>query len=61
MCSIEFGIGSIEYMLRAWSATGFEFTAALSRAAGRPIVWNALAQFQTQPDSLAQVGMDGRT
>jgi N-acyl-D-amino-acid deacylase len=52
LCGVlrEFGIGSIEYTLAAQRRPDFEFTAALSRAAGRPIVWNALAQFQTQPD-----------
>lgn len=51
LCGVlrEFGIGSIEYTLQAQRRPDFEFTAALSRAAGRPIVWNALAQFQTQP------------
>jgi N-acyl-D-amino-acid deacylase len=51
LCSVlrEFGIGSIEYTLAAQRRPDFEFTAALSRAAGRPIVWNALAQFQSQP------------
>lgn len=51
----EFGIGSIEYTLRAQRRPDFEFTAELSRAAGRPIVWNALAQFQTQPDHWRKV------
>jgi N-acyl-D-aspartate/D-glutamate deacylase len=57
LCSVlrEFGIGSIEYTLRAQRRPDFEFTAALSRAAGRPIVWNALAQFQTQPDHWRKV------
>ncbi len=51
----EFGIGSIEYTLQAQRRPDFEFTAALSRAAGRPIVWNALAQFQTQPNHWRKV------
>jgi N-acyl-D-amino-acid deacylase len=51
----EFGIGSIEYTLQAQRRPDFEFTAAMSRAAGRPIVWNALAQFQTQPDHWRKV------
>jgi len=57
LCGVlrEFGIGSIEYTLRAQRRPDFEFTAALSRAAGRPIVWNALAQFQTQPDHWRKV------
>ncbi|MGE0826786.1 MAG: amidohydrolase family protein [Candidatus Binatia bacterium] len=57
LCSVlrEFGMGSIEYTLQAQRRPDFEFTAALSRAAGRPIVWNALAQFQTQPDHWRKV------
>lgn len=57
LCGVlrEFGIGSIEYTLQAQRRPDFEFTAALSRAAGRPIVWNALAQFQTQPDHWRKV------
>jgi N-acyl-D-amino-acid deacylase len=57
LCGIlrEFGIGSIEYTLQAQRRPDFEFTAALSRAAGRPIVWNALAQFQNQPDHWRKV------
>lgn len=57
LCSVlrEFGIGSIEYTLQAQRRPDFEFTAALSRAAGRPIVWNALAQFQTQPNHWRKV------
>ncbi len=57
LCGVlrEFGVGSIEYTLQAQRRPDFEFTAALSRAAGRPIVWNALAQFQTQPDHWRKV------
>lgn len=57
LCGVlrEFGIGSIEYTLQAQRRPDFEFTAALSRAAGRPIVWNALAQFQTQPNHWRKV------
>jgi N-acyl-D-aspartate/D-glutamate deacylase len=57
LCGVlrEFGIGSIEYTLRAQRRPDFEFTAALSRTAGRPIVWNALAQFQNQPDHWRKV------
>ncbi len=57
LCSVlrEFGFGSIEYTLRSQRRPDFEFTAALSRAAGRPIVWNALAQFQSQPDHWRKV------
>lgn len=57
LCGVlrEFGIGSLEYTLQAQRRPDFEFTAALSRAAGRPIVWNALAQFQTQPNHWRKV------
>ncbi|HKD69281.1 MAG TPA: amidohydrolase family protein [Candidatus Binataceae bacterium] len=57
LCGVlrEFGIGSIEYTLAAHRRPDFKFTAALSRAAGRPIVWNALAQFQSQPDHWRRV------
>jgi N-acyl-D-aspartate/D-glutamate deacylase len=57
LCGVlrEFGLGSIEYTLQAQRRPDFEFTAALSRAAGRPIVWNALAQFQTQPNHWRKV------
>ena len=57
LCGVlrEFGIGSIEYTLQAQRRPDFEFTAELSKAAGRPIVWNALAQFQTQPNHWRKV------
>ena len=57
LCSVlrEFGLGSIEYTLQAQRRQDFEFTAALSRAAGRPIVWNALVQLQSQPDHWRKV------
>ena len=57
LCGIlrEFGIGSIEYTLQAQRRPDFDFTAELSQAAGRPIVWNALAQFQTQPNHWRKV------
>ncbi len=57
LCGVlrEFGIGSIEYTLESQRRPDFDFTADLSRAAGRPIVWNALAQFQSQPEHWRKV------